>query len=95
MPLYPLENKDALEVVEKKIEQKNPTVQEQLGTLIDKYKAGSPTDPTVYWIHLKAKELSALFLDQHQVKLSHGFIKRELRNLGYRYRIVIEKSVKV
>ena len=78
--------------VGKKTEENNPTLQEQLGALIDKYKAGSPTDPTVYWIHLKAKELSALFLEQHQVKLSHGFIKRELHNLGYRYR-KISKSL--
>ena len=54
--------------------------------LINQYKAGSPTDPAVYWIHLKPKELSALFFKQHQVQLSNGFIKQELRVLGYRYR---------
>ena len=74
-----------MEEVEKKTEENNPTLQEQLRTLIDPYKAGSPTDPAVYWIHLKAKELSALFLEQHQVKLSHCFIKRELHNFFYFY----------
>lgn len=92
MLLYPSKNNDGLEVAEKKIEQKNPSLQEQLRALIDQHKAGSPTDPEVYWIHLKAKELSALFLEQHQVKISHGFIKRELQNLGYRYR-KISKSL--
>lgn len=54
--------------------------------MIDKYKAGSPTDPTVYWIHLKPKDLAALYFEQYNERLSHGFIKRELHNLGYRYR---------
>ena len=47
MPLYPSENNDGVAEVGKKIEENNPTLQEQLGALIDKYKAGSPTDPTV------------------------------------------------
>lgn len=58
----------------------------QLHDLIEQYKAGSPTQPDVYWIHLKPKELSALFYDLYAVKLSHGFIKRELFILGYRFR---------
>jgi hypothetical protein len=57
-----------------------------LHDLINQYKAGSPTDPTKYWIHLSAKELSALFFERYQIKLSHGLIKIELNCLGYRYR---------
>lgn len=64
----------------------HPNIQEQLYELIDKHKAGSPTDPTKYWIHLKPKELSALFLTQYGVKLSNQFIKQELKALGYKYR---------
>lgn len=63
-----------------------PNAQLDLHELIDKHKAGSPTDPEVYWIHLKPKELSELFYEAHGLKLSHGFIKGELRFLGYRYR---------
>ena len=63
-----------------------PTIQEQLHELINKHKAGSPTDPGKYWIHLKPKELSALFLAQYAIKLSNQFIKQELKTLGYRYR---------
>lgn len=55
-------------------------------SLIHQHKAGSPTQPDVYWLHLKPKELSALFKAEHGIKLSHGFIKAELRLLGYRYR---------
>ncbi len=54
--------------------------------LIHQHKAGSPTQPDVYWLHLKPKELSVLFYEEHGIKLSHGFIKGELKLLGYRYR---------
>jgi hypothetical protein len=63
-----------------------PTIAEHLHALINQYKAGSPTDPTKYWLHLSAKELSALLFSLHGVKLSHGSIKIELNRLGYRYR---------
>jgi hypothetical protein len=86
MRLYLLRTNAVLAGVEKKIEERQPSLQEQLYALIDQYKAGSPTNPDVYWIHLKPKELSALFFKEHGVKLSHGYIKRELHTLGYRYR---------
>ena len=54
--------------------------------MIDRYKAGSPTKPDVYWIHLKPKEIATLYFNQYGVLFSNGFIKRELLNLGYRYR---------
>ena len=74
-----------LAVVEKKTVH-YPNSQAQLHALIDRYKAGSPTKPDVYWIHLKPKEIAALYFNQYGVLFSHGFIKRELLNLGYRYR---------
>jgi hypothetical protein len=54
--------------------------------LIDKYKAGSPTNPNLYWIHLKPKEIAALYFAQFGVLFSNRFIKRELLALGYKYR---------
>jgi Rhodopirellula transposase DDE domain len=54
--------------------------------LIDKYKAGSPTNPNVYWIHLKPKEIATLYFDKYGVLFSNGFIKRELLALEYKYR---------
>jgi hypothetical protein len=70
----------------------HPNVQAQLHALIDQYKAGSPTNPDLYWIHLKPKELAALYAAQYGVVLSHGCIKRELLALGYKYR-KISKTV--
>ena len=54
--------------------------------MIDKYKAGSPTNPNLYWIHLKPKEIAALYFAQFGVLFSNRFIKRELLALGYKYR---------
>ena len=54
--------------------------------MIDQYKAGSPTQPNLYWIHLKPKEIAALYFTQYGVSFSNGFIKRELLALGYKYR---------
>lgn len=70
----------------------HPNSQAQLHALIDQYKAGSPTDPNLYWIHLRPKEIAALYFDQYGVLFSNGFIKRELRALGYQYR-KISKSL--
>lgn len=63
-----------------------PDSQAQLRALINQHKAGSPTKPDVYWIHLKPKEIAVLYFTQYGVLFSHGFIKRELFGLGYRYR---------
>ena len=69
-----------------------PDTIDLLHGLIERHKAGSPTQPDVYWICLKPSTLSELFVAEHGIKLSHGLIKRELRNLGYRYR-KISKSL--
>lgn len=55
-------------------------------SFIERHKAGSPTDPTVFWIHLRPKEIAKLFFEQHQESISHGSIKRLLKELGYSYR---------
>jgi len=54
--------------------------------LIESYKAGSPTDSSVYWISLKPFAIARLFEKQHQIKVSTGIVKRLLKELGYGYR---------
>ncbi len=53
---------------------------------ICKYKAGSPTDPNVYWISLAPRQLAMMFTGQYQIPVSNGVVKRLLKELGYRYR---------
>jgi hypothetical protein len=50
------------------------------------HRAGSPTDPNLFWIHLKPKEIATLFFEKHQQKVSHRCVKRLLVELGYSYR---------
>lgn len=57
-----------------------------LRNLIDQNKAGSPTDSSVYWVHLKPKEIALLFEKQYHIKVSTQMVKRVLKSLGYRYR---------
>jgi Rhodopirellula transposase DDE domain len=64
----------------------DPDRQAQLHALINQHKAGSPTNPDLYWIHLKPREIAVLYLEQYGFPLSNGFIKRELGALGYKYR---------
>ncbi len=64
----------------------NPEIKELLIELIEKQKAGSPTDETVYWIHLKPCAIANLFFESHQIKVSNGVVKRLLKELGYSYR---------
>ena len=65
---------------------KNPDIKTLLTALIDKHKAGSPTDASVFWIHLKPKEIAQMFTNEHQIKVSNGCVKRLLLELGYGYR---------
>jgi hypothetical protein len=37
-------------------------------------------------IHLRPKEIALKFEQKHQMKISHGVIKRQLLVMGYRYR---------
>lgn len=61
-------------------------IKTNLIAFIDSHKAGSPTDPTVFWIHLKPREVSSQFYEQYQQKISNGTVKRLLKELGYSYR---------
>jgi hypothetical protein len=65
---------------------KFPEIAGLLEALIEKHKAGSPTDETVYWISLRPWQIAELFYQEHQLKISHGLVKRQLRALGYCYR---------
>lgn len=72
-------------MVEKKTA-KNPEIKQLLTSFIEKYRAGSPTDSNVYWISLRPYAIARLFEQQHQIKISHGMVKRLLKELGYGYR---------
>jgi len=57
-----------------------------LTALIESYKAGSPTDSSVYWICLRPCEIARIFEEKHQIKVSNRIVKRLLKELGYGYR---------
>lgn len=57
-----------------------------LTALIERHKAGSPTEPDVYWICLRPCAIAKLFYEQHQITVSHCQVKRLLKELGYGYR---------
>lgn len=63
-----------------------PNIRELLTTLIESRKAGSPTEAGIYWVCLKPWQLAELFYEQHHIRVSHGLVKRLLRELGYGYR---------
>ena len=57
-----------------------------LTALIERVRAGSPTDEQVYWVSLKPWQIVAQFYEQHAIRISHGVVKRQLKTLGYAYR---------
>lgn len=63
-----------------------PEIKSLLAAFIEKYKAGSPTDPEVFWISLKPFAIAKLFYENHQIEVSNGMVKRLLKELGYGYR---------
>jgi len=65
---------------------KYPEIVELLTALLEKHKAGSPTEDNVYWVSVKPWQLAELFYEEHQIKVSHGLVKRLLKDLGYGYR---------
>jgi hypothetical protein len=69
----------------KKIYQ-NPNVRASLIVLIERFKAGSPTDSTNFWVSKKPKEVAQIFNDENQTTISNGAVKRLLKELGYGYR---------
>lgn len=70
----------------KKKELSEPQTVELLSALINTNKAGSPTDPSVYWIHLTPREIATLFNQTYESKVSNGFVKRLLKTMGFKYR---------
>ena len=65
---------------------KYPEIVELLTALIEKHKAGSPTEDNVYWVSVKPWQLAELFYEEHQIRVSHGLVKRLLKDLGDGYR---------
>lgn len=57
-----------------------------LDAWIEAHKGGSPTDPTVFWIHYRPYEIAKLFKESSGYIVSHGLIKRRLLFLKFRYR---------
>lgn len=53
---------------------------------IDRFKAGSPTDESIFWVRKKPKEIAESFNAEFQACVSNGSIKRLLKELGYGYR---------
>ena len=47
----------------------------ELVALIERHKAGSPTDANIYWIHLNPRELSEKLEEEKGLKVSNGFVK--------------------
>jgi hypothetical protein len=66
--------------------QQHPEPAVLLSAFIETLKAGSPTDDKVYWISLKPWQLAVLFYEKHHLRVSHGVVKRVLKELGYAYR---------
>lgn len=63
-----------------------PELKRLLTDLIDRHKAGSPTDQNVFWISLKPRNIAAMFEVGHQIHISNNAVKRLLKELGYGYR---------
>lgn len=54
--------------------------------LIEANKAGSPTEAGVYWVCLRPMQIAKLFYEQQGLVVSHGAVKRLLKELGYGFR---------
>lgn len=72
-------------VAEKKI-CKDPNLKQLLTDYIETFKAGSPTDASVFWISKKPKEIAHGFNEKHKATISNNFVKKLLKELKYRYR---------
>ncbi len=70
----------------KKKELSHPELIEGLSALIDRHKAGSPTNPDIYWIHFRPVEIAEMFFIETHQKVSNGLVKRVLREKGFKYR---------
>lgn len=50
------------------------------------FKAGSPTDPAIFWVSKKPKQLACAFNKEYNQTVSNTSVKRRLKELGYGYR---------
>jgi hypothetical protein len=57
-----------------------------LVAFIERFKAGSPTDATLYWVSKKPRQLALAFNEEYEPQVSNGSVKRLLKELGYGYR---------
>jgi hypothetical protein len=73
-------------VVDAKKIYRTPDFRASLIGLIERFKAGSPTDSTNFWVSKKPKEIAQIFNDEYQANISNGAVKRLLKELGYGYR---------
>lgn len=65
---------------------KDLDLRQRLIAFIERFKAGSPTEPSVFWVSKKPKELAKLYNDEYQGRISNGSFKRLLKEVGYGYR---------
>lgn len=65
---------------------RHPDIAQLLRDFIERHKAGSPTDASVCWIHWRPSEIAERFFEEYGQRISHGLVKRQLRELGYGYR---------
>lgn len=63
-----------------------PNVLSLLIAFIEGHQAGSPTDSSLYWIHLKPREIADRFKQEHGITISHGMVKRQLISMNFKYR---------
>lgn len=63
-----------------------PDIKQLLTAFIERYKAGSPTDATIFWVSKKPKQLALAFNEEYKQQVSKGSVKRLLKELGYGYR---------
>jgi hypothetical protein len=70
---------------------KLPDLKQQLISFIEQFKAGSPTNPDLYWVNKKPKEIASAFNEVYQEKVSNRSVKRLLNELGYHYRSQIKE----
>ncbi|WP_375562297.1 ISAzo13 family transposase [Bernardetia sp. OM2101] len=85
MNKFHLINSEEMVVVAKKIYH-DSTLEHLLTSYIETLKAGSPTDPIIFWVSQKAKEIASGFNKKHEKTVSIGTVKRLLKKLKYGYR---------
>lgn len=55
-------------------------------SIVSEHTAGSPTDESVKWTHLHAGEIARLYCQRSGDRISHGTVKRILKEAGFRKR---------